>query len=196
MLGFIKKNKLFALLLFLTFCAFVIGILLPSVLDNDTKGEISSKIINMFSNVKGNRVGEFNNFRDVLFNNSINIILIWLFGISIAFIPLIIILYLSRVVLFGLNISFLIINIKSCNLLFIIIYLIPLLFNILILFFLSYYAINYSLILIKLLFFKKNYNLKAINKRYIRVFILTLLCSLISSIFETILLPKIFLYLF
>ena len=194
MISFLKRNKLFTSLLLITIIILLIGILLPSVIDKSIKDNISNNIIKMISDLKTNRVGVLTNFKNNLFSNYSNIIIIWLLGISIIGIPIILFLYIMKVLLLGLELTFLLINIKSYSIIFIIIYLIPIIFNILILFFLVYYSLTYSIILIRLLFLKKEYNLKLINRRYIKIFIICLILSLLSTLIEVLLLPKILIF--
>lgn len=194
MISFLKRNKLFTSLLLITVIILLIGILLPGVIDKSIKDNISNNIIKMISDLKTNRVGVLTNFKNTLFSNYSNIIIIWLLGISIIGIPIILFLYIMKVLLLGLELTFLLINIKSYSIIFIIIYLIPIIFNILVLFFLVYYSLTYSIILIRLLFFKKEYNLKLINRRYIKIFIVCLILSLLSTLIEVLLLPKILIF--
>lgn len=194
MISFLKRNKLFTSLLLITVIILLIGILLPGVIDKSIKDNISNNIIKMISDLKTNRVGVLTNFKNTLFSNYSNIIIIWLLGISIIGIPIILFLYIMKVLLLGLELTFLLINIKSYSIIFIIIYLIPIIFNILVLFFLVYYSLTYSIILIRLLFLKKEYNLKLINRRYIKIFIVCLILSLLSTLIEVLLLPKILIF--
>ena len=78
---------------------------------------------------------------------------------------------------------------------FIVIYMLPSLFNLVIYFILTLFSISYSISLFKILFLKKNYNLSNITKKYIKILGVSLLFNLLSSIIEVFILPKILIFL-
>lgn len=191
----LKKNKLLKILVIITILIILISIYISATLDKQVKEEITNNIITLKNNIKTSKISNINIFTKTISNNLITSSIIWLLGISIIGIPIILGIYLFKVLLVSLEIIFFIINIKYTNIFFIIIYLLPSILNIGLYFILLYYSINYSIILIKVLFLKKEYKLKLITKRYIKVFLFILIGMIISSLIEILLLPSILKYL-
>lgn len=196
MIHFIKHNKVFSFLLIITIICFIGSIFLTSVIDDNTKKEIHNNVISILSskNIQKKMLTK-DNFFITFYMNTFTIILIWLLGISIIGIPIILFFYLIKVLLLAWNIFFLFNHFTLSNSMFIFLYLSSSIFFILILFLLCYYAISYSIILIKLLFRKNNFSIKIITKRYIKILLIMIILSLIISLFEVYVLPKIIIFL-
>ena len=163
LINFIKRNKIFSFIILITIFTFIGGIIIHSLLDISTKGEIVNNLYNYSNNIN------IKNIFDDLFSNILLFIIIWLFGISVVGIPIIIFLYLFKVLISSLEIVFLILNIKTVGVIFSLISIVFILLNLILLFLLFYYACNYSVCLIKVLFLKYNYNIKLITKRFIKI---------------------------
>jgi len=192
---YIKKNKLLKILLIITILTVLISIYLTATIDKSVKEEITNNIITLKNTLKTSKVSNLGIFTKTLSNNLITTSIIWLLGISIIGIPIVLGIYLFKVLLLSLEIIFFIINIKYTNIFFIIIYLLPSILNIFLYFILLYYSINYSIILIKVIFLKKDYKLKLITKRYIKILIFVLISMFISSLIEILLIPRILIFL-
>jgi len=192
---YIKKNKLLKILLIITILTVLISIYLTAIIDKSVKEEITNNIITLKNTLKTSKVSNLGIFTKTLSNNLITTSIIWLLGISIIGIPIVLGIYLFKILLLSLEIIFFIINIKYTNIFFIIIYLLPSILNIFLYFILLYYSINYSIILIKVIFLKKDYKLKLITKRYIKILIFVLISMFISSLIEILLIPRILIFL-
>lgn len=192
MLKFIKKNKLLSILLIITFFAIINGIFITAFFDEKINNEITNNITALVNQVRtGKYSSHFNVFREIKFN-SIYILLFWLIGISIIGIPILIVLYLLRLFTVSFEMIFLIKNIKITGILFSLFYMIPKFINIIIYFFLLNHSVRFSIILIKVIFFKKNYNLSLIMKRYGIILILSELFVVLITLIENLLMPKLF----
>ena len=189
MIKFIKRNKLLSILLFLTIIVILISIYLPALIDNKAKEEITNNINNLLVSIKSNNNLTKTYIYNTLLENSLSITILWTLGISIIGIPIILCYYILKLLTYILEITFLIINLKSIPIILIPIYSIPYIINIFLYFILIYYAITFSIILIKVLFLKKEYNLKGIMKKYIKLYFLLLLGITINSIIEIFLVP-------
>ena len=97
--------------------------------------------------------------------------------------------------IFGFELVSLLVNLNIGRIIFIIIYMLPCLFNLVIYFILTLFSISYSISLFKILFLKKNYNLSDITKKYIKILGVSLLFSFLSSIIEIFIIPKILIFL-
>ena len=99
-----KKNKLLAILLLIIVITQLIGILIPIFIPNNTKEEITNNILIWQDNIKN----QSNNIKKTIINNESFIITIWLIGISIIGIPIILLIYLSKLLVCVLELIFLI----------------------------------------------------------------------------------------
>ncbi len=188
MIKFIKRNKLLSILIFLTLLIFIIGLLYPAVVDNNTREIISKNITDLISSIKNNM--SFKDFFKLLSSNYTFIIIIWILGISIFGTIIVLILYLFKVFIFGFELSSLIINLKLSNIIFIILYTLPNLLYIAIYFILVLFSISYSITLFKMIFLHKNYTIRLITKKYIKVLLVSLLLILLLSIINIFITPK------
>ena len=137
----------------------------------------------------------FKDFFKLLSSNYTFIIIIWILGISIFGTIIVLILYLFKVFIFGFELVSLLVNLNIGHIIFIVIYMLPSLFNLVIYFILTLFSISYSISLFKILFLKKNYNLSNITKKYIKILGVSLLFNLLSSIIEVFIIPKILIFL-
>ena len=195
MINFIKKNKLLSTLIIITLITFIIGIFISSILSKDIEKEITNNIINLLNEIKSHNIHPTNTLKAIILNNILVLLIIWLLGISVIGIPIVLSIYILKVLTLSLEFIYLILNIKRISIFFIIIYLIPNIINLIIYFFILYYSINYSLILSKSLFLKKEYKLKLITKRYMKVLLISLISITINSLLEVLVIPKLLIFL-
>ncbi len=180
MIKFIKNNKILSLLILLSFIAIVFGIFF-NVLISDSNKEIVSTNINKLLN--GNiKV----NFYDHIFE----IIFIGIVGISIIGFMFNLIIYLFNLFIVSFEASSLFINIGFSNIFTIILYIFPRLLYCISLFIICLYSISYSICLFRMVFRNKNYNLKNITKKYLKVLGICILIILVSNVLEIIILPR------
>ena len=184
-----RKNKLFTVFIILTILFSLIGILLPAVMDDDTKKEITNQIIELDTSIKEGRVsvGE----KGIILRNLLLVNAIWFIGISVIGIPILLLFYVMQVLLTFSEFSFLIINLRHIKAIFIPIYLFPRFLNLVFYFLLVYYAIHYSLFLIRFLFLKGSFSVREMHHRYLKILFFGNLFILISSILEVYVIPKI-----
>ena len=185
-----KKNKLLAILLLIIVITQLIGILIPIFIPNNTKEEITNNILIWQDNIKN----QSNNIKKTIINNESFIITIWLIGISIIGIPIILLIYLSKLLVCVLELIFLIINIKKISPILIPFYIIPKIMILLVSFILIYHSLNFSLLLTKQLFLKRNIPIKKEKKKYLKVGFIITIIILLLSIIEEFLISKIGIY--
>lgn len=194
MLKFIKNNKLLFILIVFTFISLISGILFNTLIDTNTKKDITNNINSLITNYnsQSNLIKSFiPTFTSSLFLD----LLIWIFGISIIGCIIVLFLFLFKVFIFGFEFVSLLVNLNLGRIIFILIYMLPSLFNLVIYFILTLFSISYSISLFKILFLKKNYNLSDITKKYIKILGVSLLFSFLSSIIEIFIIPKILIFL-
>lgn len=194
MLKFIKNNKLLFILIVLTLISLISGILFNTLIDASTKKDITNNINSLITNYnsQSNLIKSFiPTFTSSLFLD----LLIWIFGISIIGCIIVLFLFLFKVFIFGFEFVSLLVNLNLGRIIFILIYMLPSLFNLVIYFILTLFSISYSISLFKILFLKKNYNLSNITKKYVKILGVSLLFSFLSSIIEVFIIPKILIFL-
>lgn len=184
----IKNKKLFRLIISILI-SFILGILYVAILSKSNKVMIKDNLELYFSSL--NKLNYIKALTNSLSTNLLYTIGIWLLGISIIGVPIIILLLLFKSFIIGFTISSIIYFYKFKGILIAIIYIIPLVIDLYLIFFLSYYSLIFSNNLNRLLFLKKEINFKNIMRRYIKILIFVVIGIIISSIIEVYLIPNI-----
>lgn len=184
----IKNKKLFRLIIVILI-SIILGILYIAILSKSNKAMIKENLEIYFSSL--NKFNYSKAIINILTTNSLYVIGIWLLGISIIGAPLIIVLLLYKSFTLGFTISSIIYFYKIKGIIISLIYMIPLLINLYLVLFLSYYSLTFSNNLNKLLFLKREINFKNIMRRYIKILIFVLIGIVISSLIEVFIVPNI-----
>lgn len=184
----IKNKKLFRLIISILI-SFILGILYIAILSKSNKSMIKDNLELYFFSL--NKLNYIKALTNSLSTNLLYTIGIWLLGISIIGVPIIILLLLFKSFIIGFTISSIIYFYKFKGILIAIIYIIPLIIDLYLIFFLSYYSLIFSNNLNRLLFLKKEINFKNIMRRYIKILIFVVIGIIISSIIEVYLIPNI-----
>lgn len=188
----LKTKKLFILVFAITLLCFIAGMLLISMLSKSNKELIINSLNNFYTSLKENKISSTNLLYKTMTSNLILNIIIWVLGISIIGIPIVIFILGFKSLSLGFTISSLIYTYKFNGLLKAIIYLIPNIINIFIVFVLVYYSISFSINLFNYLFRKIEFNKRVIVKRYLKILIVAILLSILTSVTESFILPKLF----
>ena len=184
-----KKINYFVIILIAV--GFITGAFFLTLISSSEKATITDQITNFITSINNQTLDNLSIFKNSLFSNLILILIIWLLGLSIIGIILnIFLIYLKGFVL-GFTISSIILSYKAKGLLFSLIYIFPNeLLKIIILLILGVYSLTLSLNIIKELLKKNNNNLRTIFKRYFIIIIICLILSLLSSLYESFVLPN------
>lgn len=188
----LKEKKLFIIIFIVTVISFIIGILLISILSGNNKSLIVKSLNNFFISIKENKLNQSALLYKTLTNNIIINLIIWILGISIIGIPIVISILSFKSLTFGFTISSLIYTYKFNGIIKSIIYIIPNLINLFIIFVLSYYSISFSLMLFNYLFRKKKYNKRIIVNRYLKLLLISLFLLILTAVLESFVMPKLF----
>lgn len=175
----------------------LIGILSGSIFSltlNETDSVLVSEYLNNFIESINN-----NSYNDVLLNsilsNNLIITIIFLLGFSIIGIPIIILIFFYKCFIIGFSFASIILNFKSKGIIFSFFYIFPhQALNLLVLMVLIVYSVLISLNLIRAIISKTNINTN--NMKYFKLYLLSIIISTITSIYETILMPKIIYLIF
>lgn len=187
----IKHNKLLTLLILLAIIFLLLGFFYITILNNENKAIIKENTNNYLMAIKNNTLKYQTTFFKTTISNTLTNSLIWLLGISLIGIIFIFLIFIFKCFLFSFTFTSIIYNKGLKGLLFATFYSFPLFLNLIVCFFLTYYALSFSIMLFNYFFRKKDYNRKVIVKRYLKIFLFTFFISLVSSICESFLIPKI-----
>ncbi len=188
----LKDKKQFILIFLICVVAFIIGVLLPSILNEENRKIIETSLNSFFDTIKNNQLKTNELLFKTLTSNIIIDLILWLLGISIIGIPIVIILLSYKSLSLGFTISSIISTYKLNGIIKALIYIVPNTINLFIFFVISYYSISFSLMLFNYLFRKKEYNKKIIVKRYLKLLVISIIILIFSSVIETYVVPKLF----
>lgn len=188
----LKDKKQFILIFLICVVAFIIGVLLPSILNEENRKIIETSLNSFFDTIKNNQLKTSELLFKTLTSNIIIDLILWLLGISIIGIPIVIILLGYKSLSLGFTISSIISTYKLNGVIKALIYIVPNIINLFIFFVISYYSISFSLMLFNYLFRKKEYNKRVIVNRYLKLLVISIIILIFSSVIETYVVPKLF----
>ena len=183
------------IMLFLNIIA-VIGIISGSIFviiinKNDKKMMIDS-INNLFNKIKENNFDFLSIFKNTILNNFIISFIIWIIGISVIGIVVTILLVFYKCFILSFTISSIIYVYSFKGIILSIIYIFPhMIVNILTFLYISSYSIKLSIILTKTILKRENLNFKQFLNNYLKVLLISIVILLLSSIYESIIMPYI-----
>lgn len=182
-----NKNFIIFLLSFLIL-SIVIGILFYLYMNNDDKTYINNNITSYFTIKKS--YDYLNLLKNSIINNIGNTTIIWLLGISVIGIPIIVFLFFSEAFSIGFSLSAIIGKYKLKGFIGIISYLFPSkILYILTLFLITYFALRFSIQIIRYLFFKKDIDLRSYFKKYFKQLIIITILAITCSILDVFITP-------
>ncbi|MBR6137091.1 MAG: hypothetical protein IKH54_02385 [Bacilli bacterium] len=187
MIRFLKRYKIFSLLILITIISFLIGIFFYAKLDINSREIVFQNINNLLKS----RV----EIKDYLIENLIPLIIIWILGISIIGILIVPLIYSYYVFVFAFDLCAMVSYLGVNYLLSIILYLIPTIILLVSLFFLSFYSICFSTYIFRYIFLHKSFTFSNIIKRYYLVLLFTFIGFITSTLVKyliTYITPKIF----
>ena len=185
-----KQSILFYVIVFII--ALVAGTFFNLILnDKDTKLVIDH-LTNFFTLVKSDNINYLPTFINTFLLNILYIFVIWILGFTVIAIPIIMIIYFFKSFIVGFTISSLISYFKIKGILYSFIYLFPhTIVHLLLILILSTISIFMSLRIIDILR-KKKKNFNILLKKYFIILIIFIFITFITSIYEVLLLPKVF----
>ena len=190
-IDFIKKRKLFSILLFVFICSFILGVFFIFFISDDNKVLVKDGITLYFNGL--NTLNYTDNFIVGLINNIGIALIIWVLGISIFGCFIIFIIYFIKCFVVSFSFSSIIYVYGLKGIILSIIYSICYFINLGILFILSYYGVSFSILLFKYFFKNKDYNRIVIVKRYFKVLVISLAFIILNLIIDSYLIPRILL---
>ncbi len=192
----IKKDKLllqkrkYLFLLIIMLIGFISGILFLFFISREDTSLLSKELNTFFSNIKNNELNFTNTLINSISSNMLSLVIIWLLGISIIGIPFILFFLFFKSFVLGFSIISILSNYGFKGILLSISYIFPhQLIYLIIWLLLTYYAFSFSIKLVKILFFKKNINIREYFLKYLKIGGISLVILIICSLFETYITP-------
>lgn len=189
----IKKEKY---LVTFNVCMFLIGLIIGSLFINfitkDDKGLLIEQVVVYLDNVKKLSVDVFgmNAFIGDFLNNIVQLVFIFIFGISMIGILFVIFLLFFKGFMLGTTVSIIIFKYGIKGILVALLYVFPsLVLNIIIYIFMSFFAINASVKFIKALLKKDKLDFRSFFGKYLLSFFISVLFIGISSLLNVFLTP-------
>ena len=186
-----RKNKLLMSLIIILILTLIAGTLYLSILSSENKELVTNSITTFFTSLN-TKLDTKNILFKTLSNNLLTISLVLLLGFSIIFIPLVLLILIFKSFTTFFTFVSIIYTYKYIGIIKALIYIIPYLLNLFMLFILTYYSLNFSIMLFNYLFKKKDYNRSLIIKRYLKLLIISILFMVVTAVIETYVIPTIF----
>lgn len=185
-----KLNKKILIFLFgLLAIGFIFGTVFITMINSSDKELVKDYIKNYIDNV--NNINYSKSLINSLINNLGFVLIIWLLGISVIGIPLIIFIYFTKAFTLGFSISSFILNYKTKGCLYALIYVFPSqIINIIMYTILTLYSLTFSFKIIYSLLNKSNLNFKNLTGKYFKILLITIIITIISSLYDTFVIPN------
>ena len=189
----IINKKMMLFLFIIVLIGIITGSLFTIFLNIDDKTLIKNSLDLFFNNCINDKLNYFEAFKNSLFSNYFYTIIIWLLGISlIGAVFAVPIAYFKSFIL-GFTISSIITNFGLKGVIIAILYIFPhLIFNLLIIMFITHYSVILSFKIFKSFFNKGVIDFKFIFRKYFIILIICLLILMLTSLYEGFVIPLIF----
>lgn len=189
----LKVNKKgIGFLIGISVIGFIFGCLFIIIISKSDKLLVKEYIESFLKNLNTNKFDYLDIFKNTLFNNLLFIFIIFLLGMSVIGIPINIFYFFLKSFVLGFTMVSFILTYKIKGCLFSLLYVVPHnIINIFIFTILVYYSINFSILLIYGITKKKSINFRNMMNKYLKILLLTLIIILITSLYESFVLPNI-----
>ena len=177
----------------------IIGIIAGSifmiVLSKNDKETVLNSIKDFFNKLINNKFNFVGTLKNTVISNFLFSLIIWVIGISVIGVLIVIFIIFYKSFTLGFTISSIIYTYSIKGTLLALIYVFPhMIINLLVLLYLSSYSIKLSIILIKSILKKDNLNFKAFINNYSKVFLISMLFLIATSLYESFISPIILRY--
>ena len=189
----IINKKMMLFLFIIVLIGIITGSLFTIFLNVDDKTLIKNSLDLFFNNCINDKLNYLEAFKNSLFSNYFYTIIIWLLGISlIGAVFAVPIAYFKSFIL-GFTISSIITNYGLKGVIIAILYIFPhLIFNLLIIMFITHYSVILSFKIFKSFFNKGVVDFKFIFRKYFIILIICLIILMLTSLYEGFVIPLIF----
>lgn len=186
------NKKIILFLSIIAIIGLISGSMFITIISKSDQSLTKNYIENFIETINNNKLNYFACLKNTLIGNLSFIFIIWLLGISLIGLPIIIFMYFSKCFILGFSVSSFILKYKSKGTILALSYIFPHhIINLIIYTLLMLYAIKVSIFLFNAIVKKKNINFKIIMRVYLKILIITLIGSIITSLFECFITPYI-----
>lgn len=187
----IRTRKPLIALIIVMAVSFISGVLFVSVISDGNQELIKSSINSYFNGINNNEMNYLRGLYSVLTGNLFLVFFLWVIGISIIGIILVILILAFKSFLVGFSFTSIIYTYGFKGILTGIIYIIPEIINLFVVFVISYYSVSFSFVLFNMLFRKKEHNKKVIVSRYIKLLFIAIVAMILISLISVFVIPNV-----
>lgn len=189
----LKKNKKLVFLVIISFIAFLFGVFFITIISSNDSLLIKKYIETFFYNIFNNKIIFIDSLKETLFINFILVFIIFLLSISVIGLPIILFLYFFKTFCLGFALSSFLLTYKSKGIILLIVYFFP---NEIIKYFaytlLVFNSIKISKKIFNSIIKKEKIDFNQILVKYLKIIVIVLILLIISSLYETYIIPFIF----
>ncbi len=186
----VNKN-LFVFIFVIVIIGIISGSFFSVIISSDDKSLVMEYINNFFNNLKDGKLNYSNNIINSLFFTILFALLIWILGISVIGFFIVLFLLFLKAFILGFTVSSIIYCFNLKGALYGLIYIFPhQIINLLVFMLLSAYALIVSFKVIRCFSGKRVLDFKKIFKRYLIVLFFSLICLILTSLYEIYIMPK------
>jgi len=187
----IINKKMVTFFAVITIIAIISGSIYMMVLSKNDQSLVKEEMTLFFDNIKNNKLNYFEVIKNTGISNITFIIVIWVLGLSIVGLPIVVVMYFSKIFILGFSLASIIANYKLKGLLIALLYIFPhQLINIIIYGILVIYSVSLSLKLLSTALKKKTLDFKLVMNKYLFILCLSVIVIIITSLLETFLMPN------
>lgn len=187
--NYIKKRKLFSFLIILFCISILIGILYFFLGSKSNKNMTLDYYTDFFSAIKNSKVNYLECIINSFSSNVLENIVLFLLSISIIGVFFVFLMFIFHSFTLGYVISSFLYFYKLKGIFAVIIYIIPLIIRIFLLFILTFYSFNFANRFYSFLVKKKDIDIKSYFRRYCKVFLFVLILFVFNSLVESVVVP-------
>ncbi len=188
-------KKIMTFLNVIAIVGIIAGSIFMIVLSKNDKDVVLNSIKDFFDKLTNNKFNFIGTLKNTALSNLLFSFIIWVIGISVVGVLIVIFIIFYKSFTLGFTISSIIYTYSIKGTLLALIYVFPhMVINLLILLYLSSYSIKLSIILIKSILKKDNLNFKSFINNYSKVFLISIVFLIITSLYESFIAPIILRY--
>lgn len=188
-------KKIMTFLNVIAIVGIIAGSIFMVVLSKNDKDTVLNSIKEFFDKLINNKFDFIATLKNTMISNLLFSFIIWVIGISVIGIIVVIFIIFYKSFTLGFTISSIIYTYSIKGSLIALLYVFPhMVINILIMLYLSSYSIKLSIILIKSILRKDNLNFKSFINNYLRVYLISIIFLIVTSLYESFIAPIILRY--
>ena len=186
-----KIRKLLIVLVLVTIVSFILGMLFISILSDSNQELVKVSVNSYFDGISKGNMLYLKSLYSILMSNLFLILFVWVIGISIIGVFCVLGILIFKSFLVGFSFMSILYTYGLKGILLALIYIIPEMFNLFIIFVLVYYSISFSVLLFNYLFRKKEYNRRVVVTRYLKILIVSLIFIIVTSFVSAFIIPNV-----